>query len=307
MECDLLTVFDTESLEEATRELRNRIQTRVSPEGIISVAVTVSRPELAAEIANTLIQELDRFNRETSMTMGKRQRVFLEERLTEVRDQLSEAENALRAFQEEHHTVSLTDQVSEAIIAAAHLKAEIVAKEVQLGVLERFATGENPQVRTLQFELHELREKLQQMEYGQDQGKDEKEEVFGPGFSVPFAELPGVGLELARLTREARIQEEVYGLLTQRYEQARIAEVKDTPTVQVLDRAKPPERRSFPQRKRMVVIAGILSLFVGTMMAFFFEYVEQVKKRPDEYRDWGEIFGQLRGDLRRAKSILLRR
>ncbi len=305
--CDLLSVFETESLEDAIDGLRGRTRVGVSPEGMISVFVTASSPMLAATIANTFIDELDKFNRETAMTVGKRQRIFLEERLRTVENSLADAENALREFQEKYRTVSLTDELIQAIEAAAQLKAEIITKEIRLGVLRKYATEDNPQVKRLRSEITEVRKKLGRMEYGDDPKSDKQSTEFGAGFSIPFAELPAVGLELARLTRDARIQEEIYALLTEQYEQAKIAEVKDTPTVQILDKAVPPERRSSPQRKKMVVVAGILSLFVGVGMAFFLEYLEGLKDRPDEYRDWKEIFGHLLHDLKSIKSTVLRR
>lgn len=305
--CDLFSLFETESLEETINALEERTNIRVSPEGIISVSVTASKPAVAAKIANTFVEELDKFNRETAMTMGKRQRVFLEERLKEVEKSLTDAENSLKEFKEKHRTVSLTEELTQAIEAAAHLKAEIVNKEIQLGVLRKYATEDNPQVKRLRSEITEVKKELHRMEYGHPSKSGKPSSEFGAGFSVSFSELPEVGLELARLTREGKIQEEIYALLTQQYEEAKITEVKDTPTVQVLDRAVPPERRSFPQRRRIVMIAGILSLFVGVGMAFFFEYLERLRSRPDEYRDWKEIFDQLLHDLKSIKSTLLRR
>jgi capsule polysaccharide export protein KpsE/RkpR len=305
--CDLFSIFETNSLEDAIGGLREVTKIEVSPEGIIKVSATAPTPELASRIANVFVDELDRFNRETTMSMGKRQRMFLEERLKDAEKSLADAEDALRKFQETHHTVSLTEQVTEAVAAAAHLKAEMIKKEVQLGVLERFATEENPRVKDLRSGLSELEEKLHEMEYGYDTENSEGAAASGPGFSIPFAKLPEVALQLARLTRDARIQEEVYAMLTQQYEQAKIEEVKDTPTIQILDEAVPPERRSHPQRRKIVVVAGILSLFTGLGMAFFFEYLEGLKNRPDEYRDWREILGQLVGDLKSFKSTILRR
>ena len=305
--CDLFGLFKTESLEEAVEQLREKTKIEVSPEGIISISVTTPHPQLAARIANTFVEELDRFNRETAMTIGKRQRIFLEERLSEVKASLASAEGALQEFQENHRTVSLTEELTQAIEAAADLKAEIAAREIQLGVLTQYATEDNPNVKKLRSEIAELKKELHSMEYGGESKSRESSSGFGAGFAVPFAEIPQVGLQLARLTREATIQAEVYALLTQQYEQAKIEEVKDTPTVQILDRAVPPERRSFPQRRKIVLTAGVLSLFVGVGTAFFFEYLEELRNKPDECKDWGEIFDQLLQDLRKVKSRILGR
>jgi uncharacterized protein involved in exopolysaccharide biosynthesis len=97
---------------------------------------------------------------------------------------------------------------------------------------------------------------------------------------IPFAQVPELGMELARLMRDAKVQETVYTLLTQQLEQAKIAEVRDTPTVQALDMAVPADRKSKPKTIFNMAIAGITSLFVGILLAFFLEYVAGVKQSP---------------------------
>ena len=96
---------------------------------------------------------------------------------------------------------------------------------------------------------------------------------------MPFTKLPGMEMELVRLTRELKIQETVFTLLTQQHEQAKIAEARDTPVVQVLDKAVPAEWKSKPKTTLNMAIAGALSLFMGIFLAFFLEYVERVRKR----------------------------
>ena len=78
-----------------------------------------------------------------------------------------------------------------------------------------------------------------------------------------LAVLPASGLDLARLYRDARTLEQVFAVLTAQYEQSRIDEVRDTPTIEVLDRAAPPEKKSRPSRSLMVVAAFLLSLGMG--------------------------------------------
>ena len=76
---------------------------------------------------------------------------------------------------------------------------------------------------------------------------------------VPFARVPRVGLDLARLTREAKVQQTVFELLTQQYEQAKIAEARDSPIVQVLDRAVPAEWKSKPKTTLNTALGGAIS------------------------------------------------
>ncbi len=303
--CNLMDEYGAETLEEAVISLKGATSPEVSPEGLIIVYVDAKTAVLAAKIANSYIDELDRFNTEVNMTRGKRNRMFIEDRLEQVKEDLSAAEESLKVFQQEHKTVSLDEEVKAAIVAAGNLKAEIIAREVQLGVLREYATDQSPPIKSLRSEIAQLNHQLKKIEYGsKSKSPDTK---FGAGFSVPFAKLPAVGLELVRLMRAAKIQEVVFELLTQQYEQAKIMEARDTPTIQVLDRAVPPERRSFPQRRKLVMVGFIFSLFVGIGLAFFFEYVEKLQGRPGEYEEWIGMGEQIKADIEKFKSKLFRR
>ena len=303
--CNLMDEYGVKRVAKARAALKEATSVEISPEGIIAISVDAKTPVLASGIANAYVNELDRFNQEANMTRGKRNRIFIEERLEKVKKDLNVAEESLKAFQQRHKTVSLGDELVAAIEAAGQLKAKIITKEVELGVLREFATERNPQVKGLRSEIAQLNRQLREMEYGsKSKGSDSK---FGAGFSISFAELAAVGLELVRLTREAKIQETVFELLTQEFEQAKIAEARDTPTVQVLDGAVPPERKSFPQRKKFVVIGFIFSLFVGIGLSFFLEYVEKLQGRPKEYEEWIGMGEELKGDMRVLTRRLFRR
>ncbi len=300
---DLLSLYKIKLMEDGLEKLRKLITIEVGSEGIISISVTERSPELASQIANCFIEELDRFNRDVNMTVGKKNRLFLENRLETVEKDLQVAEESLRVFQERHRTVSLPDEMTAAIEAISDLKAQIMAYEVKLGMLYKYSSRSNPEVIKLQRELSQLRKKEREIE---STGKGE--EGFGAGFSMPFSEVPKIAIEYARRERDLMIQEAVYELIIQQYEQAKIMEVKNTPTVQVLDRATPPQRRSFPRRRELVTVAFFLSLFVGTGLAFLLEYVEKIEMRKEGTELWEmrkvikEDFDAIRKKIRRRKN-----
>ncbi len=60
-------------------------------------------------------------------------------------------------------------------------------------------------------------------------------------------------------------------------EQAKLAEARDTPTVQVLDPAIPAEKKSKPSIRLNVMIATVLAVFAGIFLAFFLQYLERIK------------------------------
>jgi hypothetical protein len=83
---------------------------------------------------------------------------------------------------------------------------------------------------------------------------------------LPGNQVPRVGIELARLMRDLRVQETVYTLLTQQLEQAKIAEAQDMPVVQFLDRGVPAGRHLKPKTRLNMALAGGISLFIGVLL-----------------------------------------
>jgi len=263
-------------LEDAIKGLQGRTRVTISKEGVISVKVEDIDPAVAAEIANAYPEQLDRLMVRYGSGEAGRDRVFMTAQLARAKAELDGAEQALRRFQERNRAIVLQEQTRGAIEAAARFKGEIMAAEVQLQVMRNFATETNPEVIALRRRIAEMNRQLMQMQYGEDVPRPTGQR----DFSVPFARVPEVGLELARLTREVKVQETLVTLLTQQVEQSRLAEARDAPTVQTLDRAVPPVRYSKPSTVLNTAIAGATSLFGGVFLAFLLEYVKRLPRRP---------------------------
>jgi uncharacterized protein involved in exopolysaccharide biosynthesis len=75
---------------------------------------------------------------------------------------------------------------------------------------------------------------------------------------------PALQVESARLQRVVEAKQIVYTTLSRSYEEARIAEAKDVPTLTVIDQAEPPARRSHP-RPWLTVLIGVGS---GLLLGF---------------------------------------
>jgi len=76
---------------------------------------------------------------------------------------------------------------------------------------------------------------------------------------------PQLQLELERLMRDVEIQTQVFITLQQQYELARIEEVKETPSVVVLDKGKPAAEKDSPKRKLVVILCIFIGLFFGNI------------------------------------------
>jgi tyrosine-protein kinase Etk/Wzc len=265
------------TIQDAIRSLSGITQIADDKKGLISVSVEYKDPGIAANIANQYTVALQKFLKKNALSMAKRNRIFIENQLEKIRAELREAEEAMKRFQTSKKIVAMDAQTEAAIRALADLRAQITAREVQLGVMKQFSTATNPDVLRLKDEIRELKKQLSILE---SKGPNPETNAW-PSLS----EAPTIGLEYIRLKRKALTQEKVFEFLTQQYEIAKIDEAKEDVTFQVIDPAIPPEKRIKPKRKLNVMLAGIVSLFVGVFLVFFLEYMENLKQRERESQD----------------------
>ena len=69
--------------------------------------------------------------------------------------------------------------------------------------------------------------------------------------------------------RHVEVQNTLYTFLTQQYEEAKIQEARDTPTVQVLDYAVLPDLKYKPVRSRIVIIGFVLATIFSMYFVYF--------------------------------------
>ena len=283
LEFDLINLYKAKNIEETIKELRSHAGVHLEDEGTITFFAEAGtswlgtfRPtkkdearELARDMANFFIEELDRINKQLKTARAKNIRIFIERRYQQNIDDLHTAEENFKKFQQEYGTIALEQQTSATISAAAELKAQIIAKEVEIGVLQKSVGETHGEYVRARNELRELRRKYQEFKSEKsefaplDDNRADRQDLF-----LRLDEVPGLGLQYVRLYREVLLQEKIMEFLLPQYEQAKIQEAKDTPTVQVLDEAVKPIRKHRPKRAMIVVFFGFLSFVFSAMYIY---------------------------------------
>ena len=272
---NLMDRFEKKTLHETRLALEEATRIVVTKEKVIKIMVEDKDPQLASDIANFYVSNLDRLNQTLTVSKARENRKFIEQRLAETQVSLIKVENALKEFQTQNRTVGIEAQSKAMIEATAMIQAQIMSQEVQLQVMGSYLSSENPDVARVQSSINELRKQLQIME----SGKAGKDRLPGDRLRPAITSVPGLALEYGRLARDLKVQETLYTLLISQYEQAKLTEARDTPTVQVLDPAIPAERKSRPKISLNLLIAGMLSLLMSIFWAFFREALNRRKTR----------------------------
>jgi uncharacterized protein involved in exopolysaccharide biosynthesis len=134
--------------EVALKELRGRLETYWDVR-LETVTITVEMEEaaLAAEVANRVTAELDRYTRLTRKTNASAQRDFVEHRIVEVEKELAGAENALRDFKEKNRRILDSPQL---MLELARLERNVQIKSaVYLELKKQFEVARIEEIKNI--------------------------------------------------------------------------------------------------------------------------------------------------------------
>ena len=267
---DLQKVYGTKRWYSTRRRLaENTAISEDRKNGIITITVTDHDPRRAAAMAAEYVAQLNEVVNQLTTSSARRERIFLEERLKQVKQDLETAEKEFGDFASKNTAVDIKEQAKAMVGAAATLQGEIIASQAQLEGLKQIYTENNVRVRSLRAHITELQAQLTKLggKYeipgaATDIAADAKQD---DSLYPSIRKLPVLGEAFADLYRRTRVQEAVFETLTQQYELAKVAEAKETPSVKVLDPSDIAERKSFPPRL-VIMVLGMLFSFAWAVL-----------------------------------------
>ena len=231
--------------------------------GILTIKVTDAAPQRAAAMGQEYVDRLNWVVSNLSTSSARRERLFLEERLKEVRADLQSTEQQFSEFASKQGTIDIQSQGKAMFEAAARLQGELIAAESELGGLRQIYAADNVRVRSLEARVAELRRQLQKMG-----GRPENPNSSADDLYPSIRQLPLVGVNYADLQRRVRVQEAVFVNLTREYEMAKVQEAKEIPSVQVLDPPMVPQKKAAPSRMRIMLLGALVALVIGIAWVF---------------------------------------
>lgn len=239
---NLTEVYDVDtSMEEAVKELKDNTSFELQDDDYITIEVFDRDPQRAADMANHFVDVLNSMSLRLGTREAGNNREFIERRLEASRADLRKAEDALRAYQERSKMIVIPDQTPSASVGGvAELYGMKAKKEIELAILRKSVSADDPAIRQLELELREVDRKLES--------------------------FPEIGIESIRLYRDVVIQQKIVEFLLPLFEQAKVDEQKDVPVLLVLDRAVKAEKKSKPIRS-LIVLASVFGVFFLSLLA----------------------------------------
>ena len=169
---------------------------------------------------------------------------------------------------------------------AGTLPGQIAAKELQLQVLSRFATAQNPDLKRLTVEISVLRTQMARYELSKTE----------PKTSEPIKSGQAVESTKANFVQKAtqayntlKIQEALLDGYVKQLELAKVDEAKEGPAIQVVDEARAPEMRVKPERKKLVIAYSVTGLIIAFVLAALRALLRHIRSTPEGLQRWSQL------------------
>lgn len=282
---DLMRHYEARTLTDALETLADKTTADMTEEGMLSVSVLASEPQMAADMANYYIVLLDSTNKRFSHKTASERLSFIRGLLREEDQKLEDKMKRLEEFQTEHNAISIGDQAHAVILTATSMKNAVLELEIERQRLIQSGLGlDHDTVKKLEREIQLRNVTMDFLRDGlpTDNGVLQNKALqleLEEDFFLPLKQIPGVAQKYATLEKDVLVQTSLLLVLLQQEAQALIEAKDATSTVQVLDPATPPEIKAKPQRVMIVFIAGLLSLFASIAYVLGAVYMRELQQR----------------------------
>ena len=298
---NLVERYKQRDIEYAMEAYEEIMELEVTEEGTLEISIIDKDPIVAKQMVSEVLIMLDQINQNIGMEAGRYNREFLEKRLNQNQNDLEKAELALKTFQEKTGILDIVAQLTSTMQMSAQaynsilqmsaqaynsifeaytaLYANKIETEIQLAVAKTTLSINNPTLMQLEQLLNEQKWQLEQLMIKLDEKlqyllsnitPSQVDKIPNIEFSVSFKDLPSLGLENARLIREVELQSTIQEILIPQFEQAKLEETKNIPTLQVIDKPKVAINKTKPKRALIVIGATLMSILVS----FTFVYAD---------------------------------
>ncbi|WP_445767951.1 Wzz/FepE/Etk N-terminal domain-containing protein [Rheinheimera sp.] len=283
---DLMNRYEAEYRTNARKTLEGNSRIASGKDGIITVEVDDTDPQIAADMANAYVTQLEALMSRLAVTEAQQRRQFFESQLETTKQKLTEAEIALS--QTGVSSDVLKSAPATAIAGVAELQAQVTAQEVRLGAMRGYLAETAPEFKQALTALASLRAQLAKQSQG-----------VRP--STPRADGSSGGARddyIARY-RDFKYQETLFELFARQLEMAKLDESREGAAIQVIDAATAPELKSKPKKALIAVLATLATGFLLLLWVF----VRQALKNAAQDAESAQKLAGIRAAFRRALGM----
>ena len=217
--------------------------------GIISITLEGTSPKLTSSILNQIGQEYVRQNVQRKSEEAEKSLNFLDKQLPDLKSQLEQAETKFNQFRNTSGTVDLGEEAKMLLTQSAGAQTKMIElKQKREELLVRFTT-EHPAVRGLDSQIGDIANEMRSI-------------------TAQIKNLPLVEQDVLRLTRDVKVNTDLYTALLNSAQQLRLVKAGKVGNSRLVDAAIVPEKPIKPNRPIVVALSVLIGLFMGVISAF---------------------------------------
>ena len=258
---NLMDVYNFKYMQDAVRNVRENIIeiSKDTKSGTMEIGVYDISPERAKEIASFLIVQLNKINIELNVQNAKSNREFIEQRFNLIKKDLTNAEDSLKIYQDNFGLAP--DVVAKAVLQSeVQTEAELKSEEVKLEILRKILTPDQSEIKVQEEKISSLKKQIENINNSNNESdilrlKNSPQRIMG----------------FLRLQRNVEIQNKLLIFILPLFEQAKIEEKKEMPSVLVLDQPVVPELKKKPKRIVSIVLSMLVSFVFLSVCTLLYE------------------------------------
>ena len=228
---------------------RINISEKGKQSGVINASLQGAEPARIAKILNEVGTLYVRQNVERKAAEAEKSIAFLNTQLPQLRQQLETSENKFNQFRNQSGTFDLGTEAKVVLDQAVKFQTSLVELQQKRKELEARFTVQHPSIQTLDAQIKSIQNEL-------------------AALTNKVKTFPNVEQDLLRLTRDVKVDNELYTGLLNSFQQLRLIKEGKVGNVRIVDVAAVPERAVKPQRSMILALAGVLGLLAGLALAF---------------------------------------
>lgn len=348
------------SFQGVVSSVRNMISvSTVKDTNIVSIAAESSDPQLAVDVVNTLSLVYNELLKDIAKHEYDARRDFIEKQIPSLKEELTEAEEALREFKESEGIFLLDEEAKLLLQSVSSYDQQISPYKIQVAtnydavntlkskiqeyggeiidleeirrieeiqkITEKLisdklkqeslmsnldsSSSTNRDLTNLRLNIANREHQLENIVLNEMRVLAERNREVPRDYYIQLAEeyhktliaeinisylnnlqqnyqqqvkaLPYIEQRLLELTRDVKIKENLYVIVLEKLEEARIAEAGVTGSVNIIDKAILPSSPIKPNKRMLLAIGLLLGLFLGGLTAFLIETLDTTIKDED--------------------------
>ena len=224
------------------------VEEPVKQSGVIAIKLQGQNPQITTSTLQEIGREYLRQNAARRTEEAEKSLAFLSKQLPDIKQKLEQSESRYNAFRNSRNTFDLGEE------ARVSLQQSAVAKVKRMELLQKRTellvgfTQEHPVVKGLDAQLNEINHEIKTID-------------------SHLKTYPDLQQEELRLTRDIKVNSELYSQLLTTAQQLSLIAVGKVSNVRLIDSPMVPEKPVKPNRALVVALAALTGMFLGVISA----------------------------------------